>query len=314
MEYMDEEAIKEYVKNMSKDSPGFAKLSYSQSMEMLNITKDGVYTLASVMNFALYPQGFFPQLCITAIVVSGMEIGETGDEYARFIDNKRINGTIPQMAEEALNFCRRNMKVRTIINKETGGRSDLPEYPMEALREAIINALIHRDYSIHTEGTPVQIDFFSDRVEIHSPGTLYGRMTIDELGKAKPDLRNPFIATMSERLTTAEHRYSGIPTMRRYMKEYGLPEPRFENRRNEFVVTFFNKSETKREEDEMENNTNLLDFCRQPRSRQEIADFLGIKTVVYAIQTFVYPLVEEGKLAMTMPTKPRSKNQKYFTI
>ena len=114
---------------------------------------------------------------------------------------------------------------------------------MDALREAILNAVIHRDYSIHTEGTPIQIDFFTDRVESHSPGSLYGRMSIEQLGIAKPDLRNPALAVMAETLTTAEHRYSGIPTMRNAMKESGLPEPKFENRRNEFVVTFYNKED-----------------------------------------------------------------------
>ena len=114
---------------------------------MLNLTHDGVPTLAAVMNFGIYPQGYFPQLGITAIVVPGTEIGATDSDSARFIDNKRIEGTIPVMVEEALNFCRRNMKVKTIIDKETGLRRDRTEYPIDALREAILNAVIHRDYS-----------------------------------------------------------------------------------------------------------------------------------------------------------------------
>ena len=57
------------------------------------------------------------------------------------------------MVEDALNFCRRNMKTRTIIDPQTGRRTDQTEYPISALREAILNALIHRDYSIYTEGT-----------------------------------------------------------------------------------------------------------------------------------------------------------------
>ena len=65
-------------------------------------------------------------------------------------------------------------------------------------------------------------------------------MTVEQLGIARPDLRNPALAVMTEALTGAENRYSGIPTIRRAMKEYGLPEPKFENRRNEFVVTLFN--------------------------------------------------------------------------
>ncbi len=283
---------------------------------MLNLTRDGVPTLAAVMNFGIYPQGYFPQLGIITIVIPGTEIGATDSDAARFIDNKRIEGTIPAMVEEALNFCRRNMKVKTIIDKETGLRRDRTEYPIDALREAILNAVIHRDYSIHTEGTPVQLDFFTDRLEIHSPGCLYGRMSVDQLGIARPDLRNPALAVMAETLTAAEHRYSGIPTMRRAMKEHGLPEPKFENRRNEFVVTFYNSLPPEDEADPISGAApdDLLTFCRTPRSRQEIAAYLGVKTVFYAMQHYVRPLLEAGQLALTIPERPKSRNQKYHTV
>ena len=311
---LDGDSIQKYIQKMSADRPGFSRLSPEQTREMLNITRNGVPTVAAVMNFALYPQGFFPQLSITAIVVPGTQIGDVDADSTRFIDNRRIDGTIPQMIDEALSFCRRNMKVRTIISRETGLRMDKTEYPIEALREAILNAVIHRDYSIHTEGTPIQIDFFTDRVEIHSPGSLYGRMSIEQLGIARPDLRNPALAVMTEALTAAEHRYSGIPTMRNAMKEYGLPEPKFENRRNEFVVTLYNQTEPAVDAPVAETSDDLLSFCRQPRSRQEIADFLGIKTIFYAMQHYVQPLLDEGRLAMTIPEKPRSRSQKYYTV
>ena len=61
--------------------------------------------------------------------------------------NTRIEGTIDSVVEEAVGFCRRNMKIRTIIDPSTGARSGRTEYPAEAIREAILNALIHRDYS-----------------------------------------------------------------------------------------------------------------------------------------------------------------------
>mgnify|MGYP000007288036 FL=1 len=314
LQLLDTEKIHSYIEKMRVDRPGFSRLTQEQAMEMLNITRNGVPTLAAVLNFCLYPQGFFPQLGITAIVVPGTEIGDVDPDSARFIDNKRISGTITEMVEEALNFCRRNMKVKTIISKETGARTDKTEYPVDALREAILNAVIHRDYSIHTEGTPVQIDFFTNRVEIHSPGSLYGRMSIEQLGIAKPDLRNPALAVMAETLTAAEHRYSGIPTMRNAMKEYGLPEPKFENRRNEFVVTLYNKAEVEKEAVNTEPVRDLLAFCHEPKTRQEIAAFLGVKTVFYAMQHYVQPLLATEKLAMTIPEKPKSRNQKYYTV
>lgn len=319
LDMLDQDKIQSYILQKSIERPGFSRLTKEQTHEMLNLTRNNVPTLAAVLNFGIYPQGYYPQLGITAIVVPGTEIGDIASDSARFVDNKRIEGTIPSMVDEALNFCKRNMKVRTIIDPENGQRTDRTEYPIDALREAILNAVIHRDYSIHTEGTPVQIDFFSDRVEIHSPGSLYGRMSVEQLGVAKPDLRNPALAVMTEALTKAENRYSGIPTMRRTMREHGLPEPKFENRRNEFVVTFYNSTATQTKE-ELQGNVpestteTLLDYCRVPRSKKEIADFLGIKTVFYVMQHYVKPLLDEKKLDMTIPEKPKSKNQKYFTV
>lgn len=176
---LDQTLLQHYLLQKSVERPGFSQFSPEQAYEMLNITRNGIPTLAAVMNFGIYPQGYFPQLGITAIVVPGTEIGDISQDSSRFLDNKRIEGTIPTMVTEALNFCMRNMKVRTTISQETGQRVDYTEYPLDALREAILNALIHRDYSIYTEGTPVQIDFFSDRVEVHSPGSLYGRMSVE---------------------------------------------------------------------------------------------------------------------------------------
>ncbi len=74
------------------------------------------------MNFGIYPQGIYPQLAITAITVSGTEIGDLGSAGERFVDNKRIEGTISEMVESALLFCKRNMKVKTIIDPATGLR------------------------------------------------------------------------------------------------------------------------------------------------------------------------------------------------
>ena len=225
--------------------------------------------------------------------------------------------TIKEMLAGALEFCTRNMKVQTVVDPSTGARADRTEYPINAIREALLNALIHRDYSNFTEGTPIQLDFFQDRLEIHSPGALYGRMTVDQLGHARPDLRNPTLATMTEALTGAENRYSGIPTIRRELQEAGLPAPVFENRRNEFVVTFYNKRTIPAPAErptKQDSASDLLIFCQTPRTRKELSEFLGIKSTFYAMQHYVIPLVTAGKLAMTLPDTPRSRNQKFYTV
>lgn len=310
MSTLDAAQIQNYLLQKKLERPGFAQLPEDQALEMLNVTRAGTPTLAAVMNFCVYPQGYLPQLAITAVVVPGTEIGEHDGIESRFLDNKRIEGTIKTMVDEAITFCKRNMKVQTIIDPETGKRRDRTEYPIEAIREAVLNALIHRDYSHLTEGTPVQINFFSDRLEIHSPGSLYGRMTVEQLGHARPDLRNPALAVMTEVLVGAENRYSGIPTIRREMAAHNLPEPVFENRRNEFVVTLYNQVQEK----PVQSAETLLDFCKEPRSRKEIAAFLGLKTASYATERYIRPMLEEGKLEMTIPDKPKSTRQKYRTV
>lgn len=313
---LDTDKIQAYIMKMKESRPGFSRLDTAQIYEMLAITRNGVPTLAAVLNFGLYPQGYFPQLAITAVTVAGKQIGDPGPDDIRFLDNKRIEGTLQNMLSEAISFCIRNMKVRTVIDSATGERRDKTEYPVEAIREAVLNALIHRDYSQFTEGTPIQIDLFQDRMEIHSPGGLYGRMTVEDLGKARPDLRNPALATMSEYLLHTENRYSGIPTIRREMAEAGLPEPVFVNQRNEFTVILYNeKMDQKAGQDIVEGNDTqqLLAFCRIPRTRQEISDFVGVKTVFYVTKRYIQPLLQNGKLKMTIPEKPKSRNQRYVS-
>ena len=133
------------------------------------------------------------------MAVPGTELGEVGAFGDRFKDNARIEGTLPQMLDQAMTFVMRNISVATHIDPATGRREDRPTYPAVAVREILLNALIHRDYSLHTESTPIVLRLFADRLELENPGGLYGRMTLDLLGRATADTRNPFIAARPER-------------------------------------------------------------------------------------------------------------------
>jgi ATP-dependent DNA helicase RecG len=280
----------------------------------MGVVKKMTPTLAGVMCFSKYPQAIFPQLCITAVVVPGIEIGQTGVDGERFFANKRIEGTIAQMLEEAMFFVKRNMRIKTIIDDD-GRRNDKYEYPLKAVRETILNALMHRDYSIHTEGTPVRITMYNDRLEIINGGGLYGKLTIDGLGKIHADTRNQTLTNILEILKLAENRYSGIPTIRLEMKDLNLPAPKFENKRGTFVVTLENGRELIFENIIAKSGdikADLVKFCKTPKTREEIVGFVGL-TQYYAMKTIVMPLVVEGKLKMTIPDKPRSRNQKYVT-
>ena len=313
MSLFDQDRLKGFIADLKKQRKNLAdNISDEEILELMGVMSDGLPTLAGLMTFSKYPQGYFPQLCITAVRVPGLEMGTTGDGGERFIDNKRITGAIPDMIDEAVDFVSRNSRQKTIID-DSGKRTDRSEYPMKAVREAVLNALVHRDYSIHTENVPIRIEMYSDRMEIISSGGLYGRITIDSLGKVRPDTRNAALANMLEILHITENRYSGIPTIRREFEQAGLPAPIFEVRRGEFTVIFRNDfyavtaSENKRVTDE-----DIIEFCKTPRSRDELQRFTGFSRY-YTMSKIVQPLIDSGKLHLTIPDKPKSSNQRYYS-
>ena len=312
---LNQETLKTYLEKIREGKPKLSRLPDEEICELMSITRNGEVTLSAVLLFSPYPQAYFPQLCITAVVVPGKELGETGILGERFLDNRRIEGTLPEMLDGAIQFVRKNMKIKTIIDPDTGKRTDHTDYPVEAVREAVLNALVHRDYSIHTEGMPIQVVMYEDRLEIRNPGGIYGRLRVDQLGKVQPDTRNPVLASALEILGVTENRYSGIPTMRRALAGAGLPEPVFQDTRGSFLVEFYKMREDGQEQPDRltEEEKSLLIFCRTPRTRREICDYLGLSSTTYAIQRHVTPLVEKGFICLSIPEKPSSPRQLYFT-
>ena len=306
IQLFDEKRMAEYLSRVKSERRNLAdNVSDDEILELMGVTSDGTPTLAGLMTFSKYPQTYFPQLCITAVALPGTEMGETGTDGERFIDNKRITGAIPDMLEEAVEFVRTNSRTKTIID-DNGKRVDKNEYPIKAVREAILNALVHRDYSIYTENTPIRIEMYRDRMEVTNSGGLYGKISIDALGKVHPETRNAALANMLELLNITENRYSGIPTMRREFLNAGLPAPNFSVIHGEFKVVmrngYLNNSGSIED--------SILNFCEIPRSRAELIEFTG-KSRNYVLKQLIAPLVECGKLKLTMPDKPKSSNQKY---
>ena len=141
------------------------------------------------------------------------------------------------------------MKIKIIID-ENGERKNIPEYPLAALREAVVNALVHRDYSIYTEKSYIKVFKYKDRIEIENPGGLYGTNRIEQLGSdIMLEVRNSTIIQILENeKTILENRHSGIPTMKLEMRKMNLPEPKFINQRGTFKVIFYGNESDKEEE------------------------------------------------------------------
>lgn len=313
-ESLNQVLLAKYIELLKIGKPRLAAIPDNEIYELMSIKRAGEITLSAVMNFSPYPQAYFPQLCIIATVVPGTEMGAQGEQGERFLDNQRIEGNIPEMLEGAIQFVSRNMRTKTIIDPHTGKREDRTDYPITAIREAILNALVHRDYSIHTEGMPIQLIMYENRMEIRNPGGIYGRIKIDQLGKVQPDTRNPVIASELEVLKVTENRYSGIPTIRRTMQEYNLPQPEFLDERGSFIVKLYKYGESVATiEAEEKEDKELVLFCRIPRTRKEICEYLGLNSITYAIQTHVMPLVEKGIIKMSIPDKPKSPKQLFYS-
>ena len=147
-------------------------------------------TLAGLMALGRYPQKYYPRLGIAIAVFPGISRDDVfrGDE--RLVASRSIVGSIPVMVEDAVESL-----MRWIGAKK-------PDYPPVALREAIVNALTHRDYSPDARGTQVRINVFTDRIEIANPGGLYGTVTHDVLANPHPVTGVPFVSTRNQFLFT----------------------------------------------------------------------------------------------------------------
>lgn len=314
IEMLSSDFVSKYVLDAKAERPHLSHRSTDEVLALTGAVRRGSPTLAGMLTLSDYPQQAYPNLCVTAVVVAGTEMSQ--DEHGnRFVDNKRFEGTIGQMVEEALAFVRRNTRTRTVI--VDGKREDVPEYPENAVREVIANSLMHRDYGPYSNGTPTRLMLFSDRLECWNPGGIYGGQSVEGLGHVNVQTRNPTLVSILEIQGVAENRHSGIPVIRDEMRKAGLRPPVFADVRGTFTMQLFNEPEplTKAATDASEKGITreeILAFCSVPRSRHEIADHFGVGTT-YMGTRYLNPLVADGKLLQTIPAKPKSKNQRFVT-
>ncbi|GGO18842.1 ATP-binding protein [Microbispora bryophytorum] len=202
-------------------------------------------SLAALIALGSYPQEHFPQLMIS-FVHYPPPTGDASAAGTRFLDNVTIEGPIPVMVRDALAAVRRNMSRRAVIGG--AGRQDVWEYPETALREATVNALVHRDLSSAARGTQIQIEMYPDKLTIRSPGGLFGPVTIDNLTEEGiSSTRNATLMRILEDVpipgetrTVCENRGSGIRAMVAALRAAGMSPPQFDDRISSFTVTIPN--------------------------------------------------------------------------
>lgn len=241
---LDRSAIGAYLDVLRRARPRatFLDQPYEQTLTQLGIAArdtDGLFspTLAGLLVFGSYPQQFEGQLVITFLQYYGTTEEEKAPSGARFLDNRKFEGTIPQLVEDAITHVLGSIRKSSLI--EGLFRRDVPEYPAEAIREAVVNAVAHRDYSHYVRGSYIQIRLFADRLELQSPGGLFGNVTEETLDEEQ-STRNRGLMRLLEDLQLVENRGSGIRAMIGAMRHANLEPPRFQDRRSSFWVTFRN--------------------------------------------------------------------------
>ena len=180
---------------------------------------------AGVLFFARNVRRFFPEAYITCLL-------GRGTDKVHILDRKDFAGGIVADIEEAMHFIERN--TRTAYRIEGLRRENVPEYPMNALREAITNAVMHRDWFYN--GANVFVELYADRIEVISPGSLPPGLTVAELGR-RSVRRNPLISDLLHRIEFIEKAGTGIRRIREEARTRRCPEPTFEA--NSFVTVTF---------------------------------------------------------------------------
>ena len=288
---------------------------------------------AGVLFFAKNVRRFFTDAYITCLL-------GRGTDKVHILDRKDFDGGVVADIEDAMRFIERNTRLAYRI--EGLRRQNIPEYPMEALREAITNAVMHRDWFFR--GANVFVELYADRIEVISPGTLPKGMTLDDLGH-KSVRRNPHVADLLHRIDFIEKAGTGIRRIRDGAKAVDCPEPAFEA--GSFVTVTFRPNPEVRQSagrelgpipksadqvtdqvvaqaadqetaqvtdqvtDQVGRQLIVLQSIFGESSRQEIQQALGLKHTRHFRDAYLLPTLHAGLIEMTIPDKPRSSRQRY---
>ncbi len=197
-------------------------------------------------------------------------------------------------------------------------RKEIPEIPLDAIREVITNSFGHRMFD---SGQSNEITIFKNRIEIYNPGAFPANKTPESyvVGNQRPIRRNPLIARTLYYSKDMESFATGLKRIKDACDKVGC-RVEFETPDDGFVVVFYRHgtqklSGTAQKTAQKEERINaLLEYCKEPRDRDEMMKFLGIKHRTTFRSDYLNPLLDEGKIIMTIPDKPRSKNQKFYSV
>lgn len=241
-----------------------------------------------------------------------------GTDKAAFLDQKIVRGPAFRLLEEAQMFCQRHLPVAGRIVPGRLARVDTPLIPLDALREILVNALIHRDYTI--AGGAISLAVFDDRVEIWSAGRLPTGITPEALIRDHDSVqRNPLIAEVFHRAGLIEKWGRGTNRVVAQCRQAGITPPEFREAAGSVVVTFrVAVGKTVHMAPQVAPQVTpqvaaILEAARGLQSRSELQAVAGLKDREHFRKAYLEPLIAAGWLEMTVPDKPQSRLQRYRT-
>ena len=184
-------------------------------------------TVAGVLLCTRSPERFLPSASITATCYRGQ------DRSSGQVDAQEITGPLDRQIAGAMTFAMRNMRISA---RKTPARVELPQYSDKALFEAVVNSVVHRDYSIH--GSKTRLSLFEDRLEIQSPGSLPNNLTLDSMAERQATRNEALTSVLGrmpvgeirgsgDRLYFMERRGDGVPIIRRETRELSGKSPEY---------------------------------------------------------------------------------------
>ena len=200
-----------------------------EQLQALRLTaRDGTPTVTAILTLGKDPDSWFPGAYVQFVRYAGNEMTDS------IIDQKAIRGTLPDQLHELEIVLKAN--IATAMDTSGSKHVEHPDYPYEALRELTRNAIIHRNYE--NSNNPVRVYWFENRVEIISPGGVYGMITSDNFGNpGMTAYRNPTIAGAMKNVGFMEQFGIGIATARKALGDNGNPPPAFEIQSTVILVT-----------------------------------------------------------------------------
>ena len=231
----DEQLLKEYAELRDRRSRSFLNSSIKEILREINaVDQGGNATINGILTFCSIPQRWLPQSSIVFVKFLGTSPRGFGGQ-AGFSRREEISGPLPRLIERTWQYIWSEMAVSAVVHGLE--REETTEYPPFAVREAIVNAVCHRDYRMR--GRRIEVRMFADRLEVISPGGLPGFVTVENLVDEHYS-RNPRIVHNLYQWGYIEGLGLGIDRMIEVMKEAGHQPPSFDARENSFTVTLYN--------------------------------------------------------------------------